>query len=111
MTAAFNLNILRRLNREIGSNFELMSFCHYAFYNPGLSRVEMHLVSRRQQQVSFPGGGNICFDEGETIHTENCYKYTLQGFAELAGAAGYRRENVWMDAEKRFSVQHFEGVE
>jgi uncharacterized SAM-dependent methyltransferase len=77
VTAAFNLNVLRRLNHEIGANFELNSFSHYAFYNPRAGRVEMHLVSGWQQQVSVPGGGDIYFDEGETIHTESCYKYTL----------------------------------
>jgi dimethylhistidine N-methyltransferase len=109
VTAAFNLNILRRLNREIGSDFEADSFCHYAFYNPWLGRVEMHLVSKRQQQVLFPGGEGVYFEEGETIHTESCYKYTLQEFADLAAAAGYRRERVWLDARNWFSVQLFEG--
>jgi dimethylhistidine N-methyltransferase len=110
VTAAFNLNILRHLNQRIGSNFELDSFCHYAFYNPCAGRVEMHLVSGEQQEVSVPGSGDIYFDEGETIHTENCYKYTLQGFADLAAAVGYRRERVWLDTQNWFSVQFFEGV-
>jgi dimethylhistidine N-methyltransferase len=110
VTAAFNLNILRRLNREIGSNFELNSFCHYAFYNPWLGRVEMHLVSREQQQVFFRESGSVDFEEGETIHTESCYKYTLQEFADLAAAAGYRRERVWLDARNWFSVQLFEAA-
>lgn len=110
VTAAFNLNILRRLNHEIGSDFELNSFCHYAFYNPCLSRVEMHLVSREHQEVFFPGGGSVYFDEGETIHTESCYKYTLQEFADLAAAAGYRSKRVWLDARNWFSVQFFEGA-
>ncbi|MDB6172149.1 MAG: methyltransferase [Chthoniobacteraceae bacterium] len=109
VTAAFNLNILRRLNHEIGSNFELDTFCHYAFYNPSLGRVEMHLVSEKQQHVFVPGIGNIRFDEGETIHTENCYKYTLQEFTNLAADAGYRRKRVWWDAQNWFSVQFFEG--
>ncbi len=110
VTAAFNLNILRRLNHEVGSNFELNSFYHYAFYNPRLGRVEMHLVSKERQQVFFPGGGGVYFDEGETIHTECCYKYTLGDFAELAAAAGYRRERVWLDERNWFSVQLFEGI-
>jgi len=111
VTAAFNLNVLRRLNHEIGSNFELDSFCHYAFYNPSLSRVEMHLVSLERQHVSFPGGESIRFEAGETIHTESCYKYTLQEFADLAAAAGYRRRHAWVDAQNWFSVQLFEGIE
>jgi dimethylhistidine N-methyltransferase len=110
VTAAFNLNILRRLNHEIGSNFELDSFCHYAFYNPCLGRVEMHLVSREEQQVSLPEGGTVYFDEGETIHTESCYKYTLQEFVDLAAAAGYLSKRVWSDARNWFSVQFFEGA-
>jgi dimethylhistidine N-methyltransferase len=110
VTAAFNLNVLRHLNREIGSDFELDAFCHYAFYDPRLGRVEMHLVSTEQQEVFFPGGGSIYFDEGETIHTESCYKYTLQEFADLAEIAGYRRVNVWLDDQGMFSVQLFEGA-
>jgi dimethylhistidine N-methyltransferase len=111
VTAAFNLNVLRRLNEECGSNFELDAFCHYAFYNPTVGRVEMHLVSREQQEVIFPGGGRIYFDEGETIHTESCYKYTLREFADLAAVAGYRCENVWLDEQNWFSVQLFGGAE
>jgi dimethylhistidine N-methyltransferase len=110
VTAAFNLNVLRRLNAECGCDFELDAFCHYAFYDPRLGRVEMHLVSTEQQEVFFPGGGSIYFDEGETIHTESCYKYTLQGFADLAAIAGYRRVNVWLDDQSMFSVQLFEGA-
>jgi len=111
VTAAFNLNVLRRLNSECGSNFELDAFCHYAFYNPTLGRVEMHLVSMERQHVSFPGGGSIYFEEGETIHTENCYKYTLQEFADLAAGVGYRCENVWLDEQNWFSVQLFKGAQ
>jgi dimethylhistidine N-methyltransferase len=110
VTAAFNLNILRRLNREIGSDFDLNLFCHYAFYNPRLGRVEMHLVSREQQHVFFPEGGSVYFEEGETIHTECCYKYTPQEFAELADAAGYCSEKVWLDDRHLFSVQFFKGA-
>lgn len=111
ITAAFNLNILERLNREIGADFDLDAFSHYAFYNPRLGRVEMHLVSLDQQQVSFPGSSDIYFDEGETIHTESCYKYTLQEFAGLAAVAGYHRDAVWTDAQDLFSVQLFVGVD
>jgi dimethylhistidine N-methyltransferase len=111
VTAAFNLNVLRRLNEECGADFELDSFCHYAFYNPTVGRVEMHLVSKGRQVVSFPGGESIYFEEGETIHTENCYKYTLQEFADLAAVVGYRRENVWLDEQNWFSVQLFAGAQ
>jgi dimethylhistidine N-methyltransferase len=110
VTAAFNLNVLRRLNRECGSNFDLGAFCHYAFFNPALGRVEMHLVSLEQQAVTFPGSGMIPFDEGETIHTESCYKYTPQEFADLAAFAGYRCENAWLDERNLFSVLLFEGT-
>jgi dimethylhistidine N-methyltransferase len=111
VTAAFNLNVLRRLNHEVGSNFELNAFSHYAFYNLCLCRVELHLVSRERQEVVFPGGDTVYLDEGETIHTESCYKYTLQQFGELAAVAGYRCKNVWLDAQSWFSVQYFEGAE
>jgi uncharacterized SAM-dependent methyltransferase len=70
----------------------------------------MHLVSREEQQVSVPEGGTVYFDEGETIHTESCYKYTLQEFADLAAAAGYLSKRVWSDARNWFSVQFFEGA-
>jgi dimethylhistidine N-methyltransferase len=109
VTAAFNLNILRRINHDTGSNFDESGFAHYAFYNPDLSRVEMHLISCRSQQVDLGAGQRFGFDQGESIHTESCHKYTLDTFAALAASAGYRRQAVWTDSLKWFSVQYFAG--
>jgi dimethylhistidine N-methyltransferase len=107
VTAAFNTNLLRRINHDIGSNFDVGSFAHYAFYNPAKSRMEMHLMSRRAQQINLGGGIAVHFDEGESVHTESCHKYTLDTFASLANAAGYRRQAVWTDPMAWFSVQYF----
>jgi dimethylhistidine N-methyltransferase len=107
VTAAFNLNVLRRLNRELGANFALDQFRHYAFYNPVFARVEMHLVSLSEQVVSL-GRASIHFELGESIWTEASYKYTLQDFAQLAARAGWRVEQVWTDDRTLFSVQYLE---
>jgi len=88
ITAAFNLNILTRLNRELGANFALEKFRHYAFYNPVFDRVEMHLVSLLEQVVRV-GNVSIRFEPGESIWTEGSYKYNLHEFAELAQTAGW----------------------
>jgi dimethylhistidine N-methyltransferase len=106
VTAAFNLNILTRINRDIGSSFNPAAFAHYAFYNPRAGRMEMHLLSRRAQTVHLGAAASVHFDNGESIHTESCHKYTLDTFAALAAAAGYRRERVWTDSRAWFSVQY-----
>ena len=106
VTAKFNLNILRRINRDIGSDFDLAAFAHYAFYNPAEARMEMHLVSRQNQCINLGGGIKADFAEGESIHTENCHKYTMDTFAALATEAGYRREAFWADSRGWFSVQY-----
>jgi L-histidine N-alpha-methyltransferase len=103
VTARFNLNVLARINRELGGRFDLASFAHRAFFNPDLSRIEMHLVSRVAQQVRV-GSRSFAFEAGETIHTENSYKYTLDGMRELARHAGWRPERVWTDPDALFSV-------
>jgi dimethylhistidine N-methyltransferase len=105
ITAAFNLNILRRLNREFQANFELDRFRHYAFYNPVFARVEMHLVSLVPQQVSV-AGVDISFQRGESIWTEASYKYNQAEFAALVGAAGWHVEQTWTDDRNLFSVQY-----
>jgi dimethylhistidine N-methyltransferase len=105
VTAAFNLNILARLNRELGSDFALDQFRHYAFYNPVFARVEMHLVSLTEQVVRL-SGVNIHFDRGESIWTEASYKYNPPEFAALAAAAGWRVEQVWTDDRGLFSVHY-----
>jgi dimethylhistidine N-methyltransferase len=103
VTAAFNLNLLARANRELGANFALPKFAHYAFYNAPLQRIEMHLLSRARQAVSV-AGERFAFEEGETLHTENSYKFTLDGLRELAQRAGFRTGPVWTDPDRLFSV-------
>jgi len=103
VTAAFNLNLLARANRDLGANFQLRQFAHYAFYNAPLQRIEMHLLSRARQAVAL-GGEHFLLDEGETLHTENSYKFTLPGVRALAQRAGFRTGPVWTDAEGLFSV-------
>ena len=109
VTAAFNLNLLTRINRELGANFDTSSFAHHAFYDAAAGRVEMHLISRRRQRVELGDGASISFEPGETIHTENCYKYTLASFRALAAEAGYRPEQVWTDEAGWFSVHYLHG--
>jgi dimethylhistidine N-methyltransferase len=103
VTAAFNLNLLKRINRELGADFDLRQFRHYAFYNPRLGRIEMHLVSLARQTVNL-GAYRFAFTCGETLHTENSYKYSVEEFAVLAGEAGFRADAVWQDASKRFAL-------
>jgi len=110
VTAAFNLNLLTRINRELGGDFLLNYFEHNAFYNVFLGRIEMHLLSTVKQNVRV-GGEIFHFDEGETIHTECSYKYTVDEFAELACEAGFRQMSVWTDPNELFSVQYLKVAE
>lgn len=103
VTAAFNLNLLARANRELGTRFELDQFAHSAFYNAPLQRIEMHLVSRQRKQVELCGE-RYEFEEGETLHTENSYKFTVDGLRDVATRAGFRPGPVWTDANRLFSV-------
>jgi dimethylhistidine N-methyltransferase len=105
LTAAFNLNLLQRINRELDCDFQVDGFEHYAFYNSRESRVEMHLVSQRSQAVHLDGK-TISFAKGESIWTENSYKYNLDEFEQMAAAAGFRVERVWLDEREWFSVQY-----
>lgn len=105
ITAEFNLNLLSRLNREFDGTFDLEQFSHRATYNEAAGRIEMYLVSRTEQKVCV-GGRHFSLAEGESILTEYSHKYTLHGFAELALAAGFRVEKVWLDPERLFSVQY-----
>jgi L-histidine Nalpha-methyltransferase len=107
ITAQFNLNMLTRLNREYAADFDLDAFSHRAFYNREQGRIEMHLVSVRKQTVTV-AGRRFAFAAGETIHTENSYKYTLPGFAALAAAAGWIQRRLWTDPLDLFSVQYLE---
>jgi dimethylhistidine N-methyltransferase len=103
VTAKFNLNALRHLNREVGSNFDLDAFEHLALWVENQSRIEMHLVSTRDQVVRI-GQERIAFARGEHLRTEYCHKYTLESFTNLAAKADLRVVRVWMDAEAKFSV-------
>jgi L-histidine N-alpha-methyltransferase len=103
VTAAFNMNLLVRLNRELGADFDLGAFRHYAFYHAPLGRVEMHLVSRREQTVCL-GGVKVHFEAGESIHTENSHKYAPDEFAATAAAAGFRLCEAWYDERNFFGV-------
>ena len=103
VTAAFNLNLLARINRELGADFDLGAWRHRAFYDEARGRVEMHLLSQREQTVHIAGEAFV-FAAGETLHTENSYKYGVEEFQGLAARAGFRPEAVWTDARGLFSV-------
>jgi dimethylhistidine N-methyltransferase len=103
VTAAFNLNLLARINRELDGSFDLDCFRHEAIYDPREGRVEMHLVSLKDQAASVRGRW-FRFLAGETIHTENSYKYSIDQFQELARAAGWLPGRVWLDAGNLFSM-------
>jgi dimethylhistidine N-methyltransferase len=105
VTAAFNLNLLERINRELNCDFQVECFQHYAFYNPREGRVEMHLVSQREQTVRVQNVA-IHFARGESIWTESSYKYDPDEFRQMAAAAGLHVEHVWTDERQWFSVQY-----
>ena len=107
VTAAFNLNLLVRINRELGADFDLAAFRHQAFYNELPGRIEMHLLSLASQRVTV-GGRSIRFRAGETIHTENSYKYSVNGFRALAAGASLEPVECWTDPEELFSVHYLE---
>ncbi len=103
VTAAFNLNLLARINRELGADFDLRRFRHYACYNAPQGRIEMHLVSLARQAVNV-GRHRFGFEAGETIHTENSCKYSVAEFRALAAEAGFRGARVWLDRQGLFSL-------
>ena len=106
VTAAFNLNILHRLNRELGANFDLDKFCHRAVWNRAKSRIEMHLESMRDHEVCIASAQvNVHFAEGETIQTENSYKFTPQAIRILLEDVGFDLERTWMDDRAWFAVR------
>lgn len=105
VTAAFNLNLLSRLRRELGAELDPAAFAHRAFYNDRLGRIEMHLVSRRRQRLRIDGSGFVLAQD-ETIHTENSYKYSVAEFHALAHGAGFAVERTWTDADEMFSVHY-----
>ncbi|WP_458760386.1 L-histidine N(alpha)-methyltransferase [Afipia sp. TerB] len=103
VTGEFNKNVLVRINRELGGNFDLAGFAHRAIYNRERHRIEMHLVSLKAQTVRIQGR-DISFRDGESIHTESSYKYSIDRFQELARSAGWKLQASWTDPEKMFSV-------
>jgi len=105
LSAAFNLNLLERMNRELGSNFQRNHFYHHAPYLEDRGRVEMHLVSTKEQTVQI-GDLVIRFREGESIHTESAHKYSISGFEAQASLAGFVPEKVWIDDDRLFSVHY-----
>jgi L-histidine Nalpha-methyltransferase len=108
VTAAFNLNVLARVNRELGGGFDLKKFSHLARYDEKLGRVEMHLVSREAQTVPIAAlGMDVHFERGETIHTESSYKYDRERLADLASHTGFELTKTWTDAAGAFSSNLF----
>ena len=105
VTAAFNKNLLVRINSELQADFNPDLFAHRAFYHPLRQRVEMHLVSLKDQSVSV-AGNKIDFREGETIHTENSHKYTVAGFHELLRETGFRALKHWTDRDQHYAVHY-----
>lgn len=105
VTAAFNRNLLVRMREELRAEVDVDAFHHHAFFNEDQSRVEMHLVSRRPQTIAIDRQ-YFEFEHGESIHTENSYKYTVGSFQALAAEAGYRPVRVWTDAQQLFSVHY-----
>jgi dimethylhistidine N-methyltransferase len=103
VTAAFNLNLLARINHELGGDFDPRRFAHYAFYNPLAGRIEMHLVAREAHLVNI-GSYRFSFDRGESIHTENSYKYSVPEFERLALSAGFQAAKCWTDSRRWFGV-------
>ncbi len=109
VTASFNLNLLLHLNRLLGADFDLRDWRHHAFFNVGQSRIEMHLVARRDVTVGW-GGGFRRFAEGESIHTENSYKYTRDSFLALLQEAGFGTPRTWSDERQWFMICHAHAV-
>jgi dimethylhistidine N-methyltransferase len=105
VTAAFNVNLLARINRELGADFDPEGYHHYAFYNPEPGRIEMHLLSRTSQTVHV-GDAGFTFANGESICTEYSYKYSREDFQRLADDAGLQVRAVWLDERELFSVQY-----
>jgi dimethylhistidine N-methyltransferase len=105
VTAAFNRNLLVRMNRELGADFDVGAFGHRAVWNVDRQRVEMHLVSAARQEVRIPGARLACvFEAGESIWTESSYKYTPEGVASLAAASGFAVRQLWVDEADRFGL-------
>jgi len=109
VTAKFNLNLLARINRELAANFDLAAFEHHACYNSENSRIEMHLASTKRQKIRVAGKA-VTFRAGETIHTENSYKYTIGSFQALASGSGWSPLAVWSDGLFAVLALKFDGT-
>lgn len=105
LTAAFNLNLLTRINHDLAANFDLTAFAHHAFYNELEGRIEMHLISLKDQVINIDGS-EIKLRKDEIIHTENSYKYEIAEFHKLAQKAGFIPTKVWTDESNLFSVHY-----
>lgn len=104
VTSAFNLNVLARINRELGGTFDLHAFRHHAFYNETAGRIEIYIESLKHQTVRIEKLDlEVNFETGELIHTENSYKYDMAGIARLAGETGFAYSRSWFDSQERFS--------
>lgn len=104
VTSAFNLNVLARINRELGGNFDLRSFKHHAFYNANEGRIEIYIQSLMDQRVRIEKLDlEVKFSAGELIHTENSYKYDSRGIGEIAATTGFQHTRTWLDSQERFS--------
>lgn len=109
VTAAFNLNLLARMNRELAGTFDLSRFAHDAFYAEAAGRIEIYIRSLEPQLVRVAGRA-IPFGAGERLHTEYSYKYDIDGFQRLAARAGFRPVRVWTDSDRLFSVHYLRAV-
>ena len=107
VTALFNKNLLARANRELGADFDMDGFAHYAPYNPNAHRIEMYLLSLKRQRVTIAGEA-FDFALGEAVHTEDSHKYTIESFREMAARAGFSPRAVWTDADRLFSLHWLE---
>jgi dimethylhistidine N-methyltransferase len=110
VTAQFNLNLLTRINRELGADFDLGAFEHHALYNEQQHRIEMHLASTKRQKVRV-NGSTVDFRAGETIHTENSYKYTVESFQALARGSGWSPRKTWSDGLFSVHALSFDGAQ
>jgi dimethylhistidine N-methyltransferase len=109
VTAAFNLNVLRHVNRLLGADFDIRGWRHAGFYNEEQGRVEMHLAARSEQRVHWQGGART-FAAGESIHTENSYKYRQADCVRLLEQSGFEATRMWTDARRWFTVIHAQAV-
>ena len=108
VTASFNLNLLVRINRELGGDFDVTEFSHRSIYNEQLNRIEMHLISLQKQEINIEDINlKVNFEEGESIHTENSYKFDVNILSELADSTGFKLTKTWHDSHKRFSLNCF----